>query len=302
MENYFVFDWGGTKLKYAVMNHETNILFKDDVPSPPRDADKETFMKTIDEIVTPHLDSIKGIAISSPGIIDSESGTIKLVAVFPYLNGCCIKKEFEERYHVPVSIENDGKSAALAEYWKGGLQGCDSGAVVLIGTGLGGGLILDGKLRRGKSFMAGEFSCMCTDINHPDDNLKYWSELGYKGLFRRLESLTGEDISEMTGLEFFERVNNGDEDARKALEMYCDSLAMTLFNLNVLLDLDRIVIGGGVSRQPSLISQLQESIKNIRTYNPDILAGVDLPMPAVDTCTFFNEANLIGALYHHLYE
>ena len=302
MKKYFVFDWGGTFLKYALMNEEAQILEQGKVPSPSRTDTKEVFMETIDQAVEPYLDQISGIAVSSPGIIDSENGIIRLVAVFPYLNGCNIKKEFEERYHVPVSLENDGKSAALAEYWKGNLQGCDSGAVVLIGTGVGGGLILDGKLRRGKTFMAGEFSSVCTDIYHADQKESYWADLGYKGLFRRYQQLSGEDTEEMDGMKFFALVHQGNAFAKRALEQYCDHMAIMLYSLNVLLDLDRICIGGGISKQAVLTETLKKAITDIRTYNPDILAGVDLPLPEVSTCAFYNDANLIGALYHHLYE
>lgn len=302
MKEYLVFDWGGTALKYALMNEEGEILEKGEVPSPARTASKEEFLSVIDEIVKPVQSRIEGIAISSPGIIDPVQGIIHVVAVFPYLNECNIKREFEERYSLPVSIENDGKSAALAEVFKGSLKSVECGAVMLIGTGIGGGLIIDGKLHRGKSFSAGEFSMVCTDIYHADSKESYWSDLGYRGLFRRLQLITGEDVSQMNGHQFFERVEKGDPDTQKALKQYTDHLAVMLYSLNALLDLEVISIGGGISKQPALMASLEQSIADLPSYNPDMLAGVILPLPRVCTCAFYNDANLIGALYHHLHE
>ena len=302
MKEYLVFDWGGTNLKCAIMNENAEVLETGSVPSPSREATKEEFLETIDEIVLPVKDRIEAIAISSPGIIDPFTGTIRLVAVFPYLNGCCISELFEERYGKKTTIENDGKSAALAELWKGNLSGCKDGAVLLIGTGIGGGLILDGKLRRGKDFMCGEFSLVCTDLKNKEDKDGYWSQLGYKGLFRRLEKVSGEDTSEMDGIIFFERARNNDPAVLKALEMYTDDLAMTLFSLNNLLNLERICIGGGISVQPLLMEYLHKSVEKIPEYNPDMLAGLDLPLPDIHSCMFYNAANLVGALYHCLYE
>lgn len=302
MAEYLVFDWGGTELKYALMNEEAEILEKDRVPSPSRDASKEEFLAAVDGIVDRYAGRIAGIAVSSPGIIDPEKGIIHAVAVFPYLNECCIKDEFEERYGVPASIENDGKSAALAELWKGNLAGKKDGAVMLIGTGIGGGLIIDGKLHRGKDYSAGEFSMVCTDVNHADLKESYWSDLGWRGLFRRLQAKSGEDVSGMNGFDFFARIENKDSDALAALKEYTDAMALMLFSLNMLLDLECICIGGGISRQPVLMQSLQESIDAIPTYNPDMQTGLKLPMPRVMTCAFYNDANLIGALYHHLYE
>ena len=300
MNRYLVFDWGGTALKYALMNEEAEIIEKGSVPSPARDAAKEDFFAAVDPIVQTYREEIEGIAISSAGIIDSVQGIIQVVGVFPFLNGCAITKEMEERYGVKVTIENDGKSAALAEYWRGSLKDCDSGAVVVIGTGIGGGLILDGKLRRGKDFLAGEFSSMIIDVNHKDEPEGYWASLGYRGLLKRYTDLSGEEPGSLSGKEFFSRLEGGDENAKEALRSYTDALAAVLFGLNMLLNLECISIGGGISEQPALMESLQASIDAIPTWNPDMRAGTNLPLPAVKVCVFHNDANLIGALFHHL--
>lgn len=301
MRKFLVFDWGGTFLKYALMNEEAEIIEKGKVPSPTKKDTKDYFLSVVNEIVQNYRDQIEGIAISSPGIIDSEKGIIQTVGVFPYLDGCHLKKEFEDRYLLPVSIENDGKSAALAEMWKGNLKDVKDGAVVLLGTGVGGGIILDGKLRRGKDFLAGEFSSMCINLFKPKDTSSYFASLGVNGLINKVIGYMNLD-HECDGEEAFAYINEDDDNALAALKEYTDDLALELFSLNIMLDLDKICIGGGISQQPKLMEFLKESIAEIPSYHPDMTQGMNLPLPSVDVCRYYNDANLIGALYHHLYE
>lgn len=301
MLKFLVFDWGGTFLKYALMDEEADILENGKVPSPEKTDTKENFLSVINEIVQNYRDRIEGIAISSTGVIDSEKGVIQTVGAFPYLDGYDLKKEFEDRYLLPVSIENDGKSAALAELWKGNLRGIRDGAVVLLGTGIGGGIILDGKLRRGKNFSAGEFSSMCINLYQPKDTSSYFASLGANGLISKVIGYMNLD-HECDGEEAFSYINADDDNALAALKEYTDDLALELFSLNAMLDLEKICIGGGISSQPKLMEYLKESIREIPSYHPDMIQGMELPLPVVDACRFHNDANLIGALYHHLYE
>lgn len=298
MKKYVVFDWGGQFLKYAYMNEDATILEKDKLVTPSKKSTKEEFYCVLDQAVKKY-DTVDGIAISSSGIIDSLQGTMIAVGAFPYLSGVCIKKDLEERYGVPVTIENDGKCAVLAEYWKGNLQGVQDGAVMLIGTNIGGGILLDGKLRRGKDFFAGEYSGVCIDYRHPSDPDSYIAELGSFGLCHRVMGYMELD-EEINGEQAFTYINAGDPNALCALKEYTDALALQIFNINLLLNLDKFVIGGGMSQQPKLMEYLQKSIDAIPTYHPDCVAGIQLPMPTIDVCKFYNDANLIGALYYSI--
>ena len=87
MSTYLVFDWGGTFMKYALMNENARILEKGKVTSPGKKDSREIFFSIIDEIVGKYP-GIEGIAISSPGIINSEKGVIDVVGAFPYLQKC----------------------------------------------------------------------------------------------------------------------------------------------------------------------------------------------------------------------
>ena len=302
MSEYLVFDWGGTYLKYALMNEDTGILEQGKIPSPGKQDSREIFLEKADGIVQAYRSRISGIAVSAPGIIDSQRGILKVVGAFPYLCGYALKEDFQNRYGLPAAVENDGKCAALAEYWKGSLAGCNSGAVMILGTAVGGGIILDGKLRRGPHGSAGEFSGMCTNILDPADDRNYWGSLGAKGLLRMYAEKTGCDPAELTGEAFFERVNIGEAEALDVLYEYTGRLAMQIFSLNLLLDLDKVCVGGGISRQPMLLKSLQRSVDHLKKIHPDLVQGTALPLPVTDVCKFYNEANLIGALYHLLYE
>ena len=300
---YLVFDLGGTYLKYALMNEDGNISYKNRVPSPAHNCDVDGFFQVFESIIVQYEDLISGIAVSLPGIIDSRNGVVLAIGAFPVMNQYEFKRELQLRCNLPVSIENDGKCAALAEVWKGNLAGVRDGAVMVLGTAVGGGIVLDGKLRRGIHFSAGEYSGVCVDKNAPAEGESYFSRLGAQGLIQMAAKRSGEDWQKLSGETLFERINHDhDEDAIASLKEYTDALAVQLFNLNIVLDLEKICIGGGISQQPVLMTYLKESVENLKNVHPDIRAGVGLPLPNIDICRFYNDANLIGALYHYLYE
>ena len=91
-------------------------------------------------------------------------------------------------------------------------------------------------------------------------------------------------------------------DTLLGLEMGADDYIAKPFNINILLDLEKILIGGGISAQPVLLDSLKKSIRDIATYHVDIVKGTYYPLPVIDVCRFHNEANLLGALYHFMFE
>ena len=300
MNKYLVFDWGGTSLKYATMTNEAQILEKGSIPTPSKNSTKQEFYDLIDSIISKYS-NLDGIAISSTGIIDSEKGFIKTIGALPFLDNTSLVEELSKKYHCQVSIENDGRCAALAELWLGNLSDIDDGAVVVIGTNIGAAIILNRQLRRGKQFLAGEMCAMCCDENHQNDPYSYIGQHGTPYLCKLIQEKKSMNDS-INGIQAFKLIHDGDEDAIVALHEYTDLLAIQLFNLNILLDLEKIVIGGGISEQKELMDSLKQSNENLSTIHPDIVKGIQYPLPNIDVCKFHNEANLIGALYHFLYE
>ena len=132
MKNYLVFDAGGTFTKYALMDENAEILEKDKVPTPDyRTKTKEDYYAVLDSVVEKYKNRIEGIAISMPGMLDNKDGYCVTAGYLAYLAGSTVGTELSKRYGIPVSVENDGKCAALAEFWRGSLKGCTNGAVVV---------------------------------------------------------------------------------------------------------------------------------------------------------------------------
>lgn len=291
---YLVIDVGGTFVKYALMDEECNFYEKGKIPT-----QKETLEEFIDmlaELYGNYEGQVEGIAICAPGMIDSESG-------FMYNGGSifCIKninivEILQNRCHVPVTVENDAKCAALAEVWKGALSDCRNAVAVIIGTAVGGAVIVDRKVLRGKNFMAGEFSYLFTEASDYRNRKKLLAEAnGVPGLIRLVSEKKGIPEEELDGEKIFALANTGDEETIEALTVFCRQLAIQISNYQYILDPERIVVGGGISVQPLFIQLIKEALKELNGVFP-----YSLPIPDVTNCMFFNDSNLIGALYVHL--
>ncbi len=301
MNRYLVFDWGGTFLKYAVMNEATEILEKNKIKAPSSDSDAEDLFSRIAPIVEQYRNEVQGIAVSMPGMLDDRTGFAKTSGALKFLLGTNVSEAMRNRFGLPVSIENDGKAAALAEHWKGSLKGCKNGAVVIIGTGIGGGIILNDQLLVGKDYSAGEFSFVMVNEKKNDQENGYWCRYGHVGLSKMLAGRTGEDYHDLDGIEIFRRIRNNDPDASDALREFTYGYAVQIYNLSILLDLEKVAIGGGLSEDPLLMDYLHDSIRCFRSELPFGPENGHLPIAEVVACKYRNDANLIGALYHHLY-
>lgn len=302
MKKYLVLDAGGTFTKYALMNENAEILEKDKVATPDyRTHIKEEYYQVLDGVVSKYKDQVEGIAISMPGMLDNKNGYCVTAGYLAYLAGSTVGDELSERYGLPVSVENDGKCAALAEYWRGSLKGCENGAVVVLGSGVAGGIIINGKIYRGNHFTAGEYSYVCTDVENPEEMNSYWGLInGAEGLAKAVAKYTGEDWKSYNGVKIFERANAGDNLVQEGLKEFTHQLAVQIYNLNIYLDLDAIAIGGGISQQPLLHEYLQKSLDEYLQKIPLRKITPYVPQPKLTHCKFYNDANLVGALYHFI--
>lgn len=295
--NYFVVDVGGTFVKYSVMTSEGEFLDKGKFPS--ITDDRQQFLDSIETqffSCQEKFGTLSGIAISMAGILDVETGYAYNGGAVFCVNGMNIVDYFTERCGVPVTIENDAKAAAQAELWRGNLSDVRDGVVIVIGTAIGGSVIVDRKVVRGKDFFAGEFSYIIRrDSENRDFHYIWGSDGGARGLVGMIAGKKNIPVSEMDGFKAFELINNGDEEACEMLHEYCAGLATRIWNLHAILNPDRTLIGGGISEQPILIETLREEIDRIMAVMPDMLKT-----PEVMPCRFFNDSNLIGALYAHL--
>lgn len=292
---YLVLDVGGTAIKYALMTEKLEFLEKGKIKTP-RDS-IENFIDNIGNIYDKYKNDIEGMALSIPGILDSDTGYMYTGGSLEYNTDKNMLRVLGERCKTKIAIENDGKCAALAELWKGNLQECENGVVILLGTGVGGGIIKDKKLYKGKHFFAGEFSFIAGNINVMSNNDKEWwgSLNGLDGLLDDFARVKNLNRNEIDGIKFFEYANNDDKDALEILNKFTYKTALAIINLQCILDADKYLIGGGISEQDILIEYIK---KNIDDYHSQFEYFV--PKPVVDRCKFRNDSNLIGALYNFL--
>ncbi len=294
--NLMVFDVGGTDIKYCVMDESLDRKASGSVPTPLDTQEhffqviREIFEKTKEEIG----EKLEGMAMSLPGFIDTEKGRHNGGGYLMYNYGTSIGPELSELLGVPVILGNDGKCAAMAELEAGSLKGCKNASVYIIGTGVGGGLIINGEIVNGSHFTAGEYSFMGTDFKHFED---FGNALGMQGstsgLLKFYKEKVGMDKdAPFNGKDFFEKANAGEKEALEVLDAYAGNVAKAIFNINALLDLEKVAIGGGISRQPILLTFIQSNLEKIYKIHP---AMEMLPRPEVVNCQYLSDANMVGA-------
>ncbi len=299
MSKYISIDVGGTGIKYALMDQSAALLDQGEYPTPKEGLD--AFLDLITSIYDQYkTENPEALVMAAPGRIDSVNGYFYTGGALMYLNGGVdLKGLLKDRIPIPFYVENDAKAAAMAELWKGAMQDVNSGLVLTIGTGIGGAVIINGKLWKGNTFAAGEFSPIPTNWNgRAMANHQAWSDINCtNAMVRRHAMATGQNPAEANGRTFFEAVNNGDPKAIEELEWFCETLATGLYGLQCALDVEKVAIGGGISRQPILIDTLDRVMS--RQYDR-LPVWFPASKPAVAACHFSSDANLIGALYNYL--
>lgn len=292
--NYLAIDVGGTFTKYAVISDECQIIEKD--KSPTIVEPLEDFITSLVHIYEKYKGRVDGIALSMAGIIDSTMGFMYTGGNITCIKNLNIVEVLENRCGVPVSVENDAKCAALAEVWKGALMDCKDAIVVVCGTGIGGAVIHDRKVLKGIHNMTGEFSYIMTDAE-PEYSLdnSLAGNTSIRSLIQFVAKHTGLPAEELNGEKVFKLANCGDENAVKGIREYVKHLAIQINNYQFMFDPEKIVIGGGISVQPLFLQMIKEELKKINAVYP-----WDLPIADVSVCRFFNDANLIGAVYVHM--
>lgn len=289
-----VIDVGGTFIKYAVMNESAEIPERGKVPTPLESH--EEFISKLVEIYKSV--EVGGIAISLPGIIDSERGICITSGALKYNNGCNIVEELEKLCGVKVTIENDAKCAGLAEAKMGSLADVADGFVMVFGTGVGGAFIKNHEVHWGKHFSAGEISY--TFENLSESEIKPFGEMcGVPALLKSYAQIKNLSTDDVTGESFFRAVADKENDALACLDKFTRRIAVKIFNIQMMFDPEKIAIGGGISVQESFIAAIRSNVDKI--YAEDLEEyEVEMPRAEIVQCKFLNDANLIGALMRWL--
>ena len=273
-------DVGGTSIKYALFRKGA-LSQKGSFPTP---TSLTAYYEVLTELVKNYeqLYQITGVAISSPGAVNKTTGAIEGASALPYIHHFDIRGELEARFVLPVSMENDANCAALAELKFGAAKGMKDVIFMVLGTGVGGAIVIDGKIRHGQHLFGGELGFMLMDDTHS------FSELGTAiGMANRYKARTGKDL---TGEAIFNLAHAGEEIAQEEMTVFLFYVAKGIFNLAYAFDPECIVIGGGVSQAEWLIPELEKELQKM--LNKFRIAPF---LPVIKACQYRNDANLVGA-------
>jgi len=279
-------DIGGTSVKFGIWENEV-LGHKGSFKTPKTWKEMKAALFALKSRFGEET-KINGVAISAPGAVNQDKGVIEGSSAVLYLHHFPILAELTELFQCPVSIENDSNCAALAELWKGAARGLKNVLFVIVGTGIGGAVIIDGKLWHGKHLFGGEFGYMLLK-----DNATF-SELGTAvNMAKRVAKRKSIPEDELNGEAVFEMAEKGDLIAQEEVDTFYHYLAQGIYNLQYSFDPEKIIIGGGVSNKTDLLPQLRKRMEKI--VNKVEIAPF---IPDIALCEFKNDANLIGAIYN----
>ncbi len=289
MKKYLAMDVGGSSVKYAVITEELEFLEHGKVPV--STASKEDLFNPLKDLYDRFGRDTEGAAMSVPGILDRRKGFMYTGGAFRWNVNSEFVKDLSGYIGAPVTICNDAKAAAMAEMGYGNLQGIDNAAVIILGTGIGGAVIANGQLLEGRHFSAGEFSALRGDyLQREEDGADSFAKTnGIMGVMKVMKDYTG--LDDIDALAAFRMIKEGNTQAKAAMDHYCDMLAFHIFNLHIIIDADRFVIGGGISNEPMFIGMVNEAVDRM-------FSASRIPRPEVMTCKYLSDANLIGAVYN----
>ena len=248
-------DLGGTNLRTALVNQNGEIADKVKEPTCASDGHAKVVQKLIENIKAQQVSALRGgnkvaaVGVGAPGVIHAHTGVVVKSPNFPDWNNLPLKKELETALVLPVFIENDANSAALGEQWRGAGQGIKSMILLTLGTGVGGGIILDGKIWPGADGMAGEIGhmtivpdgrqCGCGNTGCLE---MYASSRGIVMTYQERSSRT----TAITSEEIYQAARDGDVLSCDVLKDMGRLLGIGIANLINIFNPEMIVIGGGV--------------------------------------------------------
>ena len=277
------FDVGGTWVKYGIVDAQGRLLFSGQLATrsePDGQALLARLLSVAGPLVARHATA--GIAFSTLGIIDAAEGRLvgAVEAIEGYF-GQSPKASFEAAFGVPVVVENDGNCVALAEGWTGSAAGVRHYLALTLGTGIGGGIVVDGQLYRGANGAAGEWGYMLVDGKVWEDHA---SPRGLAAAAERVRPGCGYDAEAV-----FAARDRGDAEMAALVSEWFALLATGLANLLFAFNPARVIVGGGITaRGPAFLDELREHMG--RRLRPDFHRMCDIALASAG-----NHAGLLGA-------
>ena len=304
-------DLGGTNIAVGVIDENYNIIGRGKVKTrAPRPAEAifDSIKEAVDMAVVNagiNYDEIQSVGIGTPGSVNKDTGAIEFSNNLKFHN-VPAKAMLEERLKKTVYLENDANAAALGEAVAGCGHGVKNFVAVTLGTGVGSGIIIDGKIYRGSNFCGGEMGHMVINVDGIPCNC------GRKGCWEKYASATAlvsqaveamqndkasllwqtcdGDLNKVDGKSIFEALDMGDATAKAVVDRYLYYVAIGLANVINALQPESVCIGGGISGQgEKILKPIREMVKAERySVYADKQAAI---LPAA----LGNDAGIIGA-------
>ena len=309
MGNRIGIDVGGTNVKIALVNDKGNIIYSNSIPTRAEmgyqytiNNMKEAIAELIKETKSDKK-SIEGIGFGFPGQIDYKKGVVRLAPNIPGWVEVPIAEIMEKEFGIPTRVDNDVRCAALGELNYGAGIGCENLICITVGTGIGSGLIINGKLVRGASNAAGEIGhikldmhggplCGCGDRGCLEafasgPSIVAMAEEYIKGgKSTKYRELANPDI---TPYIVSEAAKQGDPVAKRIFTIVGEYIGIGLASVVNLLNPEKIIIGGGVAAAGDLLlNPIKENL--IKRAMPIAGSAVEI-VPA----QLGNSAGVIGA-------
>ncbi len=304
-------DLGGTNIATGVIDENYKIIGRGKVKTrAPRPAEAifDSIKEAVDMAVVNagiSYDEVVSVGIGTPGSVNKDTGAIEFSNNLKFHN-VPAKAMLEERLKKPVYLENDANAAALGEAVAGSGNGVKNFVAVTLGTGVGSGIIIDGKIYRGSNFCGGEMGHMVINVDGIPCNC------GRKGCWEKYASATAlvsqaveamqgnkasllwqtcdGDLNKVDGKSIFDAVDLGDETAKAVVDRYLYYVAIGIANVVNALQPETVCVGGGISGQGEKILQpIRETVKAER-YSVYAEKQANI-VPAL----LGNDAGIIGA-------
>ena len=288
-----VLDIGGTKIAAGLVDASGRLLHETRQPTPRSDDPEQVWaaaQRTITDVLAAVDGPVRGVGISSAGPIHLPDGTISPINI-PAWRGFGIRDRVAAAVPgVPVRLGGDGLCMALGEHWRGAGQGAAFLLGMVVSTGIGGGLVLDGAPYGGRTGNAGHVGHVVVDVDGPPCScggrgcVEAIASGPHLAAWAREQGWAGEDAKELA-----EAASGGDAIALRAFHRGATAIAAMIASVAAVCDLDRVVIGGGVAKAgPVLFDPLREAL---HTYaRLDFIAGLQVAPAALG-----GEAGLVGA-------
>ncbi len=307
MKKYgFGVDIGGTTCKIGLFETTGGLVEKWEI-STRKENNGENILPDVAAFITAKMvekdilkGDIQGIGIGVPGPVTGEGVVLKCVNLgWDVIN---VAKDMEERTGFTVKVGNDANVAALGEMWQGGGKGYTNVVMITLGTGVGGGVIVDGKVVSGNKGAGGEIGHIIVNENETES-----CGCGQKGCLEQYASATGivhmaerkleesekksqlREIKPLTAKDIFDAAKGGDALADEIVEDMTKILGGALANVARVVNPETFVIGGGVSKAGSIITERVKKYYDAKSFNACLDAHFDL-------ATLGNDAGIYGCV------